>query len=319
MSKILIVADDDSVRKELKERIEAMGHEIKEAACLNTAIKWLDKNTVDCVLLDLCFLVKFEGVGRIQHGEALLHRMMAGEGGPALIIITANDGVDVAVMEIGANSFVVQPFDEIEPKVKMALSRNTQQNTRKKFRGGVLALNKDGIELCGHIVGGIKGNAYIRRIIETLGQKTTIRGTYRRISAKELAGTIGAKISPAVIPSAIRDFRYDCCVRLGCQENDVIQTHPRGGYQLAPWIEFQLRKDRPVTQLEKDKQAVFRQVKKNGRRTRRQIYENTGIPIARLKRALSSLVEEKAIALTGSGSTTFYEISTKARRQSKHL
>ena len=53
MSKILIVADDDSVRKGLKERIEAMGHETKEATCLNTAIKWLDKNTVDCVLLDL--------------------------------------------------------------------------------------------------------------------------------------------------------------------------------------------------------------------------------------------------------------------------
>lgn len=231
MSKILIVANDGSVRKELKERIEAMGHEAKEATCLNTAIKWLDKHTVDCVLLDLCFLVKFEGVGRIQHGEALLQRMMNGDGTPAVIIITTNDGADVAVMEIGTDSFVVQPFDEIEPKVKMALSKNTQQDTRKKFNGGVLALNKDGIELCGHIVGGIKGNAYIRRIIEALGQRTTVRRTYRRISAKELAKTIGAKISPAVIPSAIRDFRHDCSSRIGCQENDVIQTHSRGGYQ----------------------------------------------------------------------------------------
>ncbi len=38
MSKILIIADDDSVRRELKERIEAMGHETAEATCLQTAV-----------------------------------------------------------------------------------------------------------------------------------------------------------------------------------------------------------------------------------------------------------------------------------------
>jgi len=127
----------------------------------------------------------------------------------------------------------------------------------------------------------------------------------------------GARRDTGVITSAIRDFRHDYCDRLECGENDVIQTNPHGGYQLAPGIEFQVRKDRPVTQLEKDKQAVLCQIQKHGRRTRRQISENTGIPILQLKRALSSLIDEHAFALTGSGRTATYDIPAKTNPKRK--
>ena len=322
MSKILIIADDDSVRKKLNYRIEAMGHETEEATCLQTAAKWLDRNTFDCVLLDLCIPVRFEGVGRIKSGETLLKRIMKGEKVPAVISIAAQSGSDhslsMAKMEIEANNFVIEPVDgdPIESKIELALSKSAQQNVQKTFRGGILLLSKDGIELCSQIVGGVKGNAYIRRIIKTLGQKTA-KGDYRKISAKQLADQIGAGISPATITSAIKNLRHNCCFRLGCEENDVIQTNPKGGYQLAPWIEFQLGIDQPLTLLGKDKHAVLRQLKKRGGCTRRQISDNTGIPALRLKYALSALIERKAIVLIGSGSTATYKISERTNRKRK--
>jgi len=322
MSKILIIADDDSVRKKLKDRIEAMGHATEEATCIRTAVTWLERKSFDCVLLDLCIPVRFEGVGRIKYGETLLQRIMNGEEVPAVVIIATQGEPDrcrsVATMEIEAHHFVVQPFgeDPIEPKIELALSKTSQQNAQMAFNGGVLMLSKDCIELGGQIVGGVKGKAYIRRIIEALGPKT-VKGDYRRMTAKRLADQIGAGISPATITSAIKNFRRDCCLRLGCDENDVIQTNPRGGYQLAPWIEFQLKIDRPLTQFGKDKQAILRQLKNRGRCTRRQIYDNTGIPALRLKYALAALIEENAIALIGSGSTATYKIPAKTRRKRK--
>jgi len=321
MSKILIIADDDSVRKKLKDRIEAMGHETEEATCLQTAEKCLNRSTFDCVLLDLCIPVRFEAFGRIKSGKTLLQRIMNGEEVPAVISIAPQSGdhnLSMAMMEIEANSFVIQPFDEnsIEPKINLALAKAAQQNARKRFNGGILMLSKDGIELCGQIVGGVKGKAYIRRIIEALGQKT-VKGDYRRMTAKRLADQIGAGISPATITSAIKNFRRDCCLRLGCDENDVIQTNPSGGYQLAPWIEFQLKIDRPLTQFGKDKQAILRQFKNRGRCTKRQISDNTGIPALRLKYALSALTEEEAIVLTGRGSTATYKISARTKRKRK--
>jgi DNA-binding response OmpR family regulator len=322
MSKILIIADDDSVRKKLKYRIEAMGHETEEATCLQTAEKCLNRSNFDCVLLDLCIPVRFEGVGRIKYGKTLLQRIMNGEEVPAVISIAAQNGLDhslsMAMMEIEANNFIIQPFDEnsIEPKINLALAKAAQQNVRKTFKGGVLMLSKDGIELRGQIVGGVKGKAYIRRIIETLGQKTA-KGDYRKMSAKRLAALIGSGISAASITSAIKNFRHNCCFRLGCEENDVIQTNPCGGYQLAPSIEFQLKIDLPLTLLGKDKQAVLRQLKKRGRCTRRQISDNTGVPSLRLKYTLSALIEEKAIVLIGRGSTAAYKISAKTKRRRK--
>jgi len=137
------------------------------------------------------------------------------------------------------------------------------------------------------------------------------------MTAKRLADQLGTRISPATITSAIKNFRRDCCLRLGCDENDVIQTNPCGGYQLAPWIEFQLKNDLPLTQLGKDKQAILRQLKNRGRCTRRQIYDNTGIPALRLRYALSALIEEKAIMLTGSGRTATYKISARTKRKRK--
>jgi len=321
MSKILIIADDDSVRKKLKNRIEAMGHETEEATCFQTAEKWLERSTFDCVLLDLCIPVRFEAIGRIKTGKNLLQRIMNGEEVPEVISIATQSrdrSSSMAMMEIEANNFVIQPFDDnsIEPKIELALSKAARQTVRKAFKGGVLMLSKDGIELCGQIVGGVKGKAYIRRIIETLGQKTQ-KGDYRKMTAKRLADQIGTGTSPATITSAIKNFRRDCCLRLGCDENDVIQTNPRGGYQFAPLIEFQLNIDRPLTLQGKDKQAVLRQLKNRGRCTRRQISDNTGIPVLRLKYALSALIEEKAVMLTGRGSTATYKIPARTKRNPK--
>jgi len=319
MSRILIIDDDDSVREELKERIESMGHESEEAACQDNALAKLDEMVFDCVLLDLGIPVKYEGVARVDHGKNLLQRIVARVDAPPVIIITANSGpghkLAVEMMKVGAKTFVSKPFDEnpIEPEITWVLSTHRKKDNpgepvKKTFSGGTLVLNSDGIEVSGVSVGGIKGNANIRRVVELLSQKNE-KGIYRKLSAKTLAECISPQIAPATITSSIKDFRETCCNKLECGTNDVIKTNPGGGYQLAEWIEFRLgTEDSPLSQAEKDKAAVLQQIKKKAGRNRRQICDNTGIPATRVKSALSALVEGNVISLIGSGSAATYSI-----------
>jgi CheY-like chemotaxis protein len=321
MSKILIIDDDDSVREELSERIRAMGLESEEADSLNAALKMLDEYVFDCVLLDLCIPIKFEGIARLEHGKHLLQRILSENGAPPVIIITAHSGSGhtraVEMMEIGAKSFVSKPFDKnpIEPKIAMVLSKNAGKYpaliSQTKFKAGVLTLGDAGIELCGQLVGGVKGHACIRRIIEMLGKKTT-DGQYWKISAYAIAEEL--QLSPSTIIGAIKDFRNVCRAKLGCGSNDVIQTHPGGGYQLCRWIEFQ-HEGTDASQLERDKRTVLRQIRNNAGRTRQRISDNTRIPMIRVRNALSALLEEKTISLIGCGvAATYSESKTKTRK-----
>ena len=319
MSRIIIIDDHEDVREELKDRINLMGHESEEASCAEEALAKLQETQFDCVLLDLGIPVKFEGVARVDHGKNLLQRIVGMKSAPPVIVITANglDGHKLAVemIELGAATFVGKPFDRdpIEPKIKMVLARRASSSEsasrpQKEFKGGVLVLHEDSIELCDVTVGGTRGNAYIRRVVELLAAKNP-KGHYCKISAKDLATAINPQVTPPVLTSAIKEFRAACQQKLGCGTNDVILTQKGGGYQFADWIEVRIGRDESIkTQRDEDREAVLHQIKRHGTRTRRQISDVTGIPVIRFRAALSSLEDAQVVSLNGSGATAEYKL-----------
>ena len=318
MGKILIIDDEEGARTELADRVESMGHDYVYAECVENAWKLIEAEAFDCILLDLAIPMKFEGVARPDHGKNLLQRIVAIENHPPVIVVTANHRaghkVGIECMEMGAASFVSKDYNEdpVDPKIRMAMEGKIGKRLKPpvaspEFKGGVLVMNDDSIEINELVVGGVRGNAYIRRVIELLADKKN--GKYRKLSAKQLAEGIGNQVSPAAITSAIKEFRANCKNKLGCGDHDVIKTCSGGGYQLGDHIEVKIgREESPKSQADSDREKVFSQIKRKEARTRRQISDAAGIPEMRVKRALSGLEDQKVICHEGSGSNLRYSL-----------
>jgi DNA-binding response OmpR family regulator len=322
MKRILIIDDQEDVRAELRDRIESMNHESEEAASQDEAIRKLEDLAYDCVLLDLSIPLKNDGVTRIDHGRNLLQRIVAMPSAPPVIVITSHglNGHKLAVemINLGAATFVGKPFedDPVEPKIQMVLDRKgdngaTAQKSDKAFSGGVLVLNDDGIELCGVTVGGVRGNAIIRRVVEMLAQK--ISGKFRKASAQTLADALPTSVTPPTVTSAINEFRSQCTEKLAaahikCGKNDVILTVKGGGYQFAPGIDVRVgNEETPALQVDQDCELLLKQFRRRNKMTVKQVRDSVEIPATRVKTALAKLAGQKAIEIvSGSGSTTTY-------------
>ena len=322
MKRILIIDDQEDVRAELRDRIESMNHESEEAASQDEAIRKLEDLAYDCVLLDLSIPLKNDGVTRIDHGRNLLQRIVAMPSAPPVIVITSHglNGHKLAVemINLGAATFVGKPFedDPVEPKIQMVLDRKgdngaTAQKSDKAFSGGVLVLNDDGIELCGVTVGGVRGNAIIRRVVEMLAQKTG--GKFRKASAQTLADALPTSVTPPTVTSAINEFRSQCTEKLAaahikCGKNDVILTVKGGGYQFAPGIEVRVgNEETPALQVDQDCELLLKQFRRRNKMTVKQVRDSVEIPATRVKTALAKLAGQKTIEIvSGSGSTTTY-------------
>lgn len=322
MKRILIIDDQEDVRAELRDRIESMNHESEEAASQDEAIRKLEDLAYDCVLLDLSIPLKNDGVTRIDHGRNLLQRIVAMPSAPPVIVITSHglNGHKLAVemINLGAATFVGKPFedDPVEPKIQMVLDRKgdsgaTAQKSDRAFSGGVLVLNDDGIELCGVTVGGVRGNAIIRRVVEMLAQRTS--GKFRKASAQTLADALPTSVTPPTVTSAINEFRSQCTEKLAaahikCGKNDVILTVKGGGYQFAPGIEVRVgNEETPALQVDQDCELLLKQFRRRNKMTVKQVRDSVEIPATRVKTALAKLAGQKAIEIvSGSGSTTTY-------------
>jgi len=321
MKKILVIDDEETVREELRDRIELMGHEVEEASCAEQALKLVNDVAFDCILLDLSIPNKYQGISQVHHGRNLLQRFRTEPGIPPILVITAH-GLDEWQMaadmhDLGAFAFIGKPFNDkrVDDRITSALEVSgnrtaTNAATNRTFKGGDLVMFGDRIELCGQDVGGSKGNALIRQIVPHLARRNN-RGNYLKASRKELASAIGSQVSEAVITSAISDFRTKCTVELGCDQHDVILTHRGGGYQMADWIVFKHGSEETVgTQAEQDKNIVLKEIRKNKTRTMRQIYDRTKLTPGRVKTALSKLDDEGVIGLKGSGANATYSLKS---------
>jgi two-component system response regulator AtoC len=130
MPKILIVDDKASLRKMLKEALEAQGHEVRSVGGGSEALLALKRQRADLVLTDLR-MPDIDGLALTQE----LHRSSPDT---AVVVMTAYGTVDTAVeaMRLGAVNFLTKPFslDHLKVVVDKALALGQLQGENKGLR-----------------------------------------------------------------------------------------------------------------------------------------------------------------------------------------
>lgn len=120
---ILVVEDQDTLRKGISSAFREQGYEVDEASDGNEALRKLKSTVYDVIVTDL----KMPG----SNGMDILKEAKKGSPSTVVIIMTAYGSVDTAVdaMRSGAYDFVQKPFslDELEIKVHKALEHRQLQ------------------------------------------------------------------------------------------------------------------------------------------------------------------------------------------------
>lgn len=127
---ILIVDDDDSLRRVLEFQLREAGYEVVTAANGSVALDLFTGREVDCVITDL----RMPGLSGLE----LLRRTSAINGEVPVVVITAYGDVETAVeaMRSGAFDFITKPFnrDQILMTVEKALMFGRAVSENRQLR-----------------------------------------------------------------------------------------------------------------------------------------------------------------------------------------
>jgi two-component system response regulator MprA len=129
---ILVVDDDDAIRRVLERALAADGYAVMQAADGGGALVQVERHGPDLVILD----VSLPGLD----GLAVARRMRAKGDAVPILMLTARDDVPdrVAGLDAGADDYLVKPFatDELLARVR-ALLRRGQDRTETIVYAGV--------------------------------------------------------------------------------------------------------------------------------------------------------------------------------------
>lgn len=129
-AKILVIDDDNSLRRVLEYNLQEEGYDVKAASSGEEGLYWFGQSKPDLVITDM----KMTGMDGLMVLKSIKERSPE----TLVIIITAFGTVDVAVeaMKNGAYDYITKPFnrDELKLTVKKALQFNglTEENRRLK-------------------------------------------------------------------------------------------------------------------------------------------------------------------------------------------
>ena len=133
MVSVLIVEDEDSLRKALSQLLLNKGYEVTEVSDGNEAFSILEKKNFDLVITDLRM--------KIVSGEEVLKKVKENSPTTEVIIITAYGTIQsaVAAMKSGAFDYITKPF-----KVEEILSILDKAIEKKKIFEGIKFETKEG-------------------------------------------------------------------------------------------------------------------------------------------------------------------------------
>lgn len=125
MSKILIVDDEEKIRKVVVEYAKVFNFESDEACDGKQAIELALKNDYDCIVLDL-MLPEIDGF-------LVLKRIKAFKDTPIIVLSARFEEEDkLYVLNNGGEDYVVKPFSpkELLTRIKMIIDRNNKNNIK---------------------------------------------------------------------------------------------------------------------------------------------------------------------------------------------
>ena len=115
---LLVVEDDEPTRSLISSNLEAHGYQVREAGTAADALRALDSQRPDLVVLDL-------GLPDAD-GASVIRRLRRDATTPILILSARGEERDkVAALELGADDYVTKPFglDELRARVAALLRR----------------------------------------------------------------------------------------------------------------------------------------------------------------------------------------------------
>lgn len=116
--RVLVVDDDDTIRRTLRINLRARGYEVEEVATGRDALSTLEDAPPDLVILDL-------GLPDVD-GVEVLRRLRTWSRTPVVVLSARQQSDDkVEALDEGADDYVTKPFgmDELMARVRSALRR----------------------------------------------------------------------------------------------------------------------------------------------------------------------------------------------------
>jgi two-component system, response regulator, stage 0 sporulation protein F len=115
MKRILVVDDEDPIRDYLKEELMEEGYEVLMAASAPEALKIIEKENLDLVILD----IRMPGMTGVE----ALPRILGLKENLPVILNTAYSQYQQDFMAWAANAYVIESFDltELKEKIKELL------------------------------------------------------------------------------------------------------------------------------------------------------------------------------------------------------
>lgn len=138
-ARILVVDDELSIRRLLRNTLERAGYEAIEAVDGRSALALASIEKPNAVLLDLG-LPDRDGLELVQ--------LLKKQGDTVILVVSARDATDqkVAALDLGADDYVTKPFDseELLARLRVALRHRSLSETAPKiYRKGELEVDLD--------------------------------------------------------------------------------------------------------------------------------------------------------------------------------
>jgi two-component system response regulator MprA len=143
--RVLIVEDDQPVRRMLERSLAKEGFEVRAAADGGAALAMAEDSAPDLVVLD----VTMPGLSGIDVCRRLREKGLSG----GVLMLTARDAVEDRVrgLEAGADDYVVKPFaiEEVVARLNALTRRGVDQSARIGFAGISLDTETNTVERAG--------------------------------------------------------------------------------------------------------------------------------------------------------------------------
>ena len=138
MAKILVIDDEEIIRKRLKSLLELDGYETFTAGDGQEGLKVFRKENPEIALVD----IKMPGMDGIE----VLRKIKEERGKTEVIIITGHGGVETAIqaMKDGAFGYVQKPieYDELEIEIRKAMEKQEMQRKLDEYVHDLEAANR---------------------------------------------------------------------------------------------------------------------------------------------------------------------------------
>jgi two-component system response regulator ResD len=138
MSRILVVDDDETIASVVRDYLERAGHHASYARDGRTALKWIESDPPDLVVLDI-MLPEVDGL------EICREVRMTRPELPIIMLTALGEAEDrIAGLEVGADDYVTKPFSprELVLRIDSVLRRSAPARPDRPLTAGAITVDR---------------------------------------------------------------------------------------------------------------------------------------------------------------------------------